>query len=70
MQVNPADGTDNSGSLTPTDGWLWRVIMNRTAASSITTPAQNTGFCFDDFYARYRNERGVSCLLFKVAWDK
>lgn len=39
-----------------------RVTMSRTAASSTTGPAQNTGFRFDDFYARYRNERGVSCL--------
>lgn len=48
-------------------GW---VIMNRTAASLITTAAQNRGFCFDDFYVRYRNERGVSCLFFQNSWGQ
>lgn len=52
-----------------TAGFGW-VITNRTAASSIMTTTQNREFCFDDFYARYRNEGEFPAFYFKIAQDK
>lgn len=65
MQVNRADGTDDSGSRTPTDGCLQSGHREQNSCFLNHSSCTEHRIRFDGCSARYRNESWVSCLLFQ-----